>query len=228
MGNAAQVITGPDGVAWGDWTRRSRTYRDLGALLHGTDSLRSAHIAELLTAECECVRSPHLTSDDVRDLGVAAIASLEDPDCDQQLRAEWVRLFGETEFEALKNAIAPCESVYIAESREAHSKELVSIYEEMGFDWRPALTTHCDCPGHVAVEFLFMAYVLDRADSGDEKAAWASADFLTKHILSWVPLYAAALQNKVHHPVMRFVALATERFMCCEARRTGRSHPAQA
>lgn len=210
-----------ESTAWGDWIRRSRSYWALGQLLHGAESVSADQIELLLHLGCDCPSGAHLGSDDLMIPAAAAREALLRPEARTELKDEWVRLFGESEFRALTDAISPCEVVYVAEPPEVHQRTIVEAYESVGFDCAEHLTCHCDCPGHVAVEFVFMAYVLERASAGDMAAAAVSADFVRNHILNWVPLFAVALQHKVRHPVMRFAAIATERFMCCEARRAG-------
>lgn len=208
-----------DGDVWGDWIRRSQSYGALGQLLHGAGAASAGQIERLLQLGCDCPRGAHLGSDELTIPAEAARVALHKPDAREELQAEWVRLFGESEFSALTDAISPCEVVYVAERPEVHQRSIIEAYESVSFDSTKHLTSHCDCPGHVAVEFAFMAYVLQRASAGDMAAASISAGFVRNHILNWVPLFAVALQHKVRHPVLSFAALATERFMCCEARR---------
>lgn len=208
-------------LAWGDWKVRGDSYEALAQLLHGPACVSTLLISGLVNAQYAAEAETSVWRGKLATAGPEAIASLEGPDAAEALGKEWGRLFGETEFSPLSNLLSPCETVYVAEVPDRHQREIVDRYCALGFPYEAALTSHCDCPGHVSVEFAFMAYALGRAQDGDIAAAEGSATFLTQHILKWVPLFAVVLQRKTTHPAIRFVAMATERFMCCEARQTG-------
>lgn len=208
-------------MAWGDWSARAASYSALSGLLHGPGSTTVSLVSALRAASYATEPETSDWQPRIDAVGSRAVSSLQDEVGHDALAKEWARLFGETEFRPLTNALSPCETIYIAESPGEHQQEIISRYESVRFPYRDALTSHCDCPGHVSVEFAFMAHALKLAEEGDSAAGETSAAFLASHILRWVPLFAVVLQRKTAHPVVEFAALATERFMCSEAVHAG-------
>lgn len=201
----------------GDRIVRAESYSALASLLHGPDSITVAVIRELQSVAYATESATSDWPSRIDGIGSDALCAMQGDAGRAALETEWARLFGETEFRPLTNELSPCETIYVAESAGEHQQELIARYESIGFPYREALTSHCDCPGHVSVEFAFMAHALRLADAGDVVADETSTVFVANHILRWIPLFAVVLRRKTAHPVMEFAALATERFMCAEA-----------
>lgn len=211
------VITPVRGLAWGDWTRRARVYDLLGLALRRPTDCRQDLLDGL--AELGCSREETRAALQPWAEALRASDASDDASFLEGLRVEHDRLFGDLAFAPLANVISPCEVIYVAESPDAHRAQLLQVYERYSYAYDRDLSRHCDCVGHIAVEFGFMVHLLRRAESGDTEAGMGSAEFLKEHLLRWVPLFAAALQHQTTNPLVRFSAVAIGEHMQCEARR---------
>lgn len=121
--------------------------------------------------------------------------------CDEAQLEQWAVAFNRVFFgmgPRTAQKAFPYESVYTSEGglmmQEAYA-QVMHIYRDANFEKNPEFTEPED---HLAVELSFMARLCDGAvealQKGDEESAEAALqaqkEFLQKHLLNWVPVFA--------------------------------------
>lgn len=158
------------------------------------------------------------------DLGKALEGDLDKKLLDD-LAVEYTRLFI-----GPGKHVAPYAAVYLGgEGASLWGPETIWVkkfIEAAGFDYR---TDYHDLPDHVAVELEFMqeitaneAEALENEDRvRAEKLKRIEEEFMTTHMVKWVPRFCRRVQDQAEFPFYRAMARLTEDFILSEAATLG-------
>lgn len=97
--------------------------------------------------------------------------------------------------------------------------------EDSGFGYRP---DYHGLPDHIAVELEFMQEILAREakalKKGDDAEAEAlrriEEEFLTKHLVKWVPEFCRRIEGEAELPFYKGIAVLTRDFLFSEVEDT--------
>lgn len=177
--------------------------RDLYRLLGGfLAECPRAELCEALVADATLERLGAAIGGDLgAALGRMHAELARGPEVWTKVRSDFTRLF----VGPRKKLAPPWESVYRTPARlvmQEHEREVVRAYAEqrVGFDGMGGVPAD-----HIALELQFCAWLLDHPRAPTREAL---RSFLGKHVLAWVPAFAADIETHATTELWRAVGRA--------------------
>ncbi|MDO8879217.1 MAG: metallophosphoesterase family protein [Coriobacteriia bacterium] len=194
---------------------RIAAYECFAALYRDPPASAPGAAARLATAMRSCRKNPHLDDRAIEVARDEALHALERPAGLEAFAAERVRLHGEPgRFDPFVHVLSPSELTYLAGDEAGNAAGLEALYAAAGF------TSAGDGSGdigHISVELAFMAHCLRRGPAADSDSLGLAHDFFVGHLADWAVLLAVVTAQQATEPVMRYVGLALDKYLICEA-----------
>lgn len=139
---------------------------------------------------------------------------------EKELAADYAGLF----LSVGRTPVPPFESVYTSEGRlimQRARDEVLALYREEGLGRSDSFKEPED---HIAIELEFMGFLCQKAlhalSAGNKEAAQAALekqkDFLTRHLLVWVPQFCADIERSAATDFYRALAQITDEHLSYE------------
>ena len=137
----------------------------------------------------------------------------------EEIQVEYVRLFD------YRPPCPPYESAIVKMARDNPARLhllLEAFYNEFGL---VKSAFFADPPDHISLELEFMHYLSHKEGEGLEKSDPAAVErfwngqkrFLEAHIMEWVPVFSARLQNKARGLFYKNLGLITHEFVTADS-----------
>jgi hypothetical protein len=191
--------------------QRARKFRALSTLFTLEVSGYEEAIEELLTP-CEVFVDCPVARGVTQGAGAEALAWVRNVGNVSGLYAEHVRLFGGADLRRQMPEVAASGGLYAEAGPQEADAELQGLYDLSGFTTR----SDCPCPSYIANELEFMAFLLERAGSGQADALETARNFIVSYLYTWGIVFSAATHARSTHPVTRFAGLMLEHMLFCE------------
>lgn len=187
---------------------RRDLYRLLGGLLA---ECPREQLCEALVADATLVRLGAALGGDLGAALSRMHSELADgPDTWKEVRSDFTRLF----VGPRRKLAPPWESVYRSPAKlvmQEHEREVVRAYAEqrVGFEGMGGVPAD-----HIALELQFCAWLLDHPKPATRAAL---SRFLSEHLLTWVPLFAADVERHAKTELWRAAGRALTGLCCLES-----------
>lgn len=195
---------------------RIAAYGGLSVLLLGGPEALAGAASRVGSVIRDCRSFDYLDETEIADAEALGIAALRSDRGAGAFVDERVWLFGEDAFDPFLNGMSPTESTYLASDRDALRRTLEGTYALTGYRV-PECGSFSPCCGHMGVELDFMRYCLERSEAGEEQFAEVARTFFGDHLREWGVLFAVVLRDKAHHPAMRYLSYALDKFIASES-----------
>lgn len=197
-------------------TDRVDAYRHVALLLRGPEQGVRNSVLRLAAAVDGCQHVPYVDEAELRRVAGAAAESLLTEEGRKAFADQRAALFGETRYDPFINSVPSLESTYLGGSDTVVADRVRRLYTTTGYR-PPRWLARVEGPDHMAVELDFMAYCLVHSTGCGPHYVDVAECFYSEHLALWAVLFAAVTTRAAMHPALKFVGLALDKFIACEA-----------
>ena len=172
-------------------------------------------IERLAASMNSCRDNPHIDEAAIVAARTDALVAAHTERGATAFEAERERLYGDSgAFDPFSHALSASELTYLSGDSEENAAAITAIYETHSFDPGPC---ERDCLGHISVECRYMVHCLTRVHAGDIGGSHAAREFFVGHLADWAVLFAVVTAQQAREPIMRYIGLALDKYLICEA-----------
>ena len=193
---------------------RITAYESFSAAFQDGPGQMVATLTRLKNSMHSCIKNPHIDDDQIVAAYELAIRALGTEEGRAAFAEERFRLYGECRrFDPFSHVLSASELTYLSGDMAANRSALNALYDAVGFI--PS-EPEAGCIGHISVECAFMAHCLRRGTEGASSLG-AAREFFIGHLADWAVLFAVVTAQQAREPVMRYVGMALDKYLICEA-----------